>query len=263
VEMPAPDEIDRLLTELKDDRRDVRSRAAYELGKHRDLRTVMPLIAALSDNDKFVRSWAAGALGKAGPPAVAPLLQVLDDPDAAIATAAALALAEIGDLRGVPLLTRALTEADWDVRPSAAAALASLGDADTLPDRVLSDPALSAADRLRILTAIADVAYTDDALQIRYRIPDLNEFCMDRSQAPDERLRGGAIQVLQALASSFEPPTGVSPAQGPESAAPPPGSDMASPEPSGRHPANDSPEPDAASASDGPRRSLWDKLRGR
>jgi len=286
VEKPEQDEIERLILELKDDRRDVRSRAAYELGKHNDPRTLAPLIAVLSDNDKFVRSWAAGALAKAGPPAIPPLVEALGVADPAVGYYAALALGELGDLRAIPLLAQALREGDWDIRPSAACALAGLGDSATLPDRVLTEEGLTGADRASILIALREVAYTDDQVQIHISIPDVTEFCRQRSQSVDDAIRMGAVETLQAMESGT-PPTArpatefaAEPAEptGPSTAAPTP---QPSAEPntwvSAYRPAAESTSPASTPAvqpaeakptaatpdQEKPKRSLWERLTGR
>jgi len=202
------DEIERLLLELKDDRRDVRSRAAYELGKHNDPRVILPLVAALSDNDKFVRSWAAGALGKAGPTAVGPLRTVLDGEDGSAAYYAAQALADLDDLRAVPRLAEAVKQGDWDIRSSAASALLKLGDAETLPERVLADTGLNPGQRLEILTSLRDVAHSDDEVQIHYAVPDITQLCAERLQSSDKNVRAGVKETLEALRTAqqrFEP----------------------------------------------------------
>ena len=269
MDKPAPEEIERLILELKDDRRDVRSRAAYELGKHNDPRTLAPLAAALSDNDKCVRSWAAGALAKAGPPAIAPLLTAIEVSDPSVGYYAALALGELGDLRAVPLLAKALRDGDWDIRPSAASALAGLGDPSTLPDRILTEKGISGADRANILISLREVVYIDDQVQIHYNIPDVSDFCKQRSQSVDETIRKGAVEALQALDNAPRSDTKPSASAAPNSIALTPESPSPSPEAisapgsavenqdasAERRPA--APETEKA------KRSLWDRLTGR
>ena len=249
----ATDEVDRLLGELKDDRRDVRSRAAYELGKHHDPRVLMPLVAALRDNDKFVRSWAAGALGKMGPEAIDPIVAVLEASEPAISCYAALALGELGDLRAVPVLADALREGDWDIRPSAAAALTGLGDSTILPDRILAEESLPAARRVAMLTSLNGAAYTGDELQVRYSIPDLTAFCRQRTVSDDPKLRMGAVQSLQILESV--PPAPLEP----------PALSDESPQPSAWSSEGDKLDTLRSDALDAhkPKRSFWDRLTGR
>ncbi len=268
MEKPAQDEIERLISEMKDDRRDVRSRAAYELGKHQDPRTLAPLVSALSDNDKFVRSWAAGALAKAGPPAIPPLLSALETPDPTVGYYAALALGELGDLRAVPLLAKALRDGDWDIRSSAASALAGLGDPSTLPDRILTEDSITGADRAKILASLGDVSYTDDQVQIHYSIPNVSEFCRQRSQSEDGTIRMGAVEALQALENAPRPDAGQREAGALEAADLPPEAPGPA-QPVGSSQASVEPAKDAAAAApaaqdtEKPKRSLWDRLTGR
>ena len=66
------------------------------------------LIGALKDEDKNIRSRAAEALGKIGDPrAVAPLTAVLEDPEVGVCYHAGEALAKIGDPRGAEALIKA------------------------------------------------------------------------------------------------------------------------------------------------------------
>jgi len=250
LETTEPDALERLILELKDDRRDVRSRAAYELGKHSDPRAIGPLIGALADNDKFVRSWAAGALGKEGPAAVEPLLAVLAGEDSSVAYYAALALGEIGDLRAIPPLVKALSEGDYDIRPRAAGVLAGLGDQTTLPARVLSDSFLDAATREEILRSLRSVNYADVDLKICYCVPDVGELCRECLESEDAKVRTGAEQVLAAMA----------PPQTPESAA-----IAAEPEYAPQPFAPTAKEPLHApeTKTGNPKRSLWSRLTGR
>ena len=274
MEKPAPDEIERLLLELKDDRRDVRSRAAYELGKHSDPRTIPPLISALSDTDKFVRSWAAGALGKAGSAAIAPLLTVIAGGDIVAGYYSALALGELGDLRAVPTLVRAIREGDYDIRPSAAGVLAKLGDAATLPDRVLSDTSLSPKDRIELLDSVRGLVYADEEVQLDYALPGLEQLCTERLRSTDDGVRAGAEETLETVrtAASEQTATVEPPVAAPASAAnalesptdsatPLPTSTGGLPEPSPAKPAPADPRPEPRE-DERPRPGFWSKLLG-
>jgi HEAT repeat protein len=259
VDEPAPDEIERLLLDLKDDRRDVRSRAAYELGKHADPRAVMPLIAALSDSDKFVRSWAVGALGKAGTPAVGPLRAVLAAADRDAAYQAALALAALGDVRAVPTLAAAVRGGDWDIRSAAASALAELGDTNSLPDRILADDSLDTTERLALLRSLHGVAHSDDEVQILYILPDLAELCRDRSRSEEIAVRHGAVETLQVLEGAERAAAGAA-QQVDGEPAPAVGDGPAAVQ---AQDAAAAPRTDAEGDAEAPKRSIWDKLTGR
>ncbi|MGD9738836.1 MAG: HEAT repeat domain-containing protein [Bauldia sp.] len=125
-----------LLSRLRDHDRDVRARAAIELGKEADRSALESLLEALSaERDPFVRenvTWAVARLGDAAlphlvarlddprpqirhdaahalgkialPAAVDPLIALLLDPEVTVVAKAAYALGQIGDPRAVPAL---------------------------------------------------------------------------------------------------------------------------------------------------------------
>jgi len=93
------DPIPELLATLKRGDSRARARAADELGQRRAESAVKPLLEALSDKDRRVRSSAALALGNIGPAAgaaVPRLVKALSDPSIDVRQAAALALSRIG-----------------------------------------------------------------------------------------------------------------------------------------------------------------------
>jgi HEAT repeat protein len=87
-----------------------------------------PLIAALGDEDPFVREAAATALGEIGEPAVEPLIAALGDEDRNVRSAAAKALGRLGNARAVEPLIAALGDEARDVRSAAAGALGRFGE---------------------------------------------------------------------------------------------------------------------------------------
>jgi len=85
---------------------------------------VAPLIDALKDADRNVRSGAVCALGYIRDQrAVDPLIGALKDPDAQVRTSAAIALADLGSNRAVGPLIEALRDKDDCVRAFAASGL--------------------------------------------------------------------------------------------------------------------------------------------
>ncbi|MGG7378601.1 HEAT repeat domain-containing protein, partial [Escherichia coli] len=66
-----------MIKALIDANSDVRTAAAEALGKIRDPRAVVPLVAALDDDSWSVNKSVAEALEKLGPPAVESLIDVL------------------------------------------------------------------------------------------------------------------------------------------------------------------------------------------
>ncbi len=119
------DEVSVLIHFLKDEDWYVRSNAAEALGEIGDARAVEPLIQALlGDESEGVRGEAAGALGHIGDArAVEPLIQALKDEDWWVRKEAAWALGKIGDERAIEPLTQALNDEEELVRAQAEAAL--------------------------------------------------------------------------------------------------------------------------------------------
>src|SRR5689334_14442766 len=95
------DEIDQLLTALKDG--DVISRcdAASKLGELRNVRAIEPLILSLKDENEYVAELASIALAKIGEPAVLPLIETLnkENEKGIVVSGIIWALGEIADQR--------------------------------------------------------------------------------------------------------------------------------------------------------------------
>jgi DEAD/DEAH box helicase domain-containing protein len=107
----------------------VRWASVQALSEIADSRAVEPLIVALGDADKDVRSEAALALGKISDRrAVEPLIVTLGDREKDVRIAGALSLGRIGDPRAIGPLTTAVDQDphDW-VRLAAGQALEDLG----------------------------------------------------------------------------------------------------------------------------------------
>ena len=120
------DEVDTLIQKLKDNDKYVRRYAAEALGNIEDARKVEPLIAALKDKDSFVRWKAVEALWDIKDArAVEPLIAALKDKDKNVRCGAAYALGETGDKRAFNPLVENLC--DWYSNDSAASALSKLG----------------------------------------------------------------------------------------------------------------------------------------
>ena len=103
--------------------------ASGELGRIKDGRTVVPLIACMV-NDKcatYVRANAAAALGRIGDArAVEPLIARLNDQETDVRRDAVFALGDIGDTRAVEPLIACLKDQETGVRRDAAEALKSI-----------------------------------------------------------------------------------------------------------------------------------------
>jgi HEAT repeat protein len=106
---------------------DIRWKAAVTLGEIGDPRAIPPLIAMLSDKDRFVRSRAVYALILIGPPAVGSLSEALNHGNADVRQSAVTALGKIGDLPAISALVHALGDPSAEVRQEAVSALAGQG----------------------------------------------------------------------------------------------------------------------------------------
>lgn len=81
------------------------------------------LLAALRDDDMFLRAAITGAMIRIGPPAVPGLTRALFDPSSAVKRAACKALGRIGSERAVPALKFSLRDGNKGVRRFAREAL--------------------------------------------------------------------------------------------------------------------------------------------
>jgi len=127
----APEQVDRqdyLIAALKNDDRWVRRAAAGALGKVGDTRAVEPLITALKDDDKDVRSAAVHALGELKDPrAIEPLIGAFGDRENVVREAAGATIVKIGS-PAVEFLITALKNDDSSVREMAVQTLGKLKD---------------------------------------------------------------------------------------------------------------------------------------
>jgi HEAT repeat protein len=107
----------------------VRANVAHALGELGDEQCGPALLALLDDDDALVRLLAAESLGKLRYGASADALTriLVTDHDPLVRVHAAEALECIGDPRSLPALTRALDDADAQVRAHAAVSIGGLG----------------------------------------------------------------------------------------------------------------------------------------
>jgi HEAT repeat protein len=111
------------IVELGNSDSKVKMAAAEALGERGDVRAVEPLVAALKDEARYVRTTAAEALGKLGDiRAVEPLFAALKNEDMNVREAAVRALRELGDA-GTKALIAALKDEEVNVREAAVRAL--------------------------------------------------------------------------------------------------------------------------------------------
>jgi hypothetical protein len=98
--------VDPLITALEDENRYIRSAAAYALGNIGDARAVKPLLKGVKNNTWRIPRPEMKAIHKIGKPAVEPLLEELKNEDPEMRKWAAVALGGIKDSRAVePLVT--------------------------------------------------------------------------------------------------------------------------------------------------------------
>lgn len=136
--------IDDLIFRLKHDDADVRSNAAWLLGRKREFGVLPALTEAITDPDAGVRVRVAEALGgqKGLGDAATPLMHLLADTDADVRAQAARALGALRDPRAGDALVSALSDPDATVRAQAAEALGPLANPDhvaPLLERFLQD----------------------------------------------------------------------------------------------------------------------------
>lgn len=156
VRMGAP-VVDPLVEALADGSRQVRSNAARVLGDIGDVRAVGPLVAGLSDPNEGVRIAARDALVEFGAPAVQPLIEVLRGSrewEVYLCELAAQALMLIGSPAVEPLMA-VLEDKDVLVRWTAAEALGKIGDKRAVSSLVAAlrdrDVREAASEALRLL----------------------------------------------------------------------------------------------------------------
>ncbi len=194
------EEVPRLIEALKDDDGYVRSRAAIALGHIGPAAEAAApaLIAALKDDDRFVRSSAASALGRIGPAAeaVPALIEALRDDDGYVRSSAADALGIVGPAAeaAVPVLIEALKDDNSWFRNSAASALGRIG-----PAAEAAVPALIEALRYD------DAALGGNATDALERIGPAAEAAVpaliEALRYDDSRVRRRAADALQVIAN--------------------------------------------------------------
>ena len=120
-----------LIAALKDPKKDVRSAAAEAIGKiGGDPRAVEAVAETLKNGKSLERDEAASALGKIRHKAgVEHLLPALKDQDCFVRQSAAASLGQIGDPSAVEALAQTLKDDDKDVRQAAVLALGEIGGA--------------------------------------------------------------------------------------------------------------------------------------
>ena len=129
-EKASPETIDSLLQKLDDPDPFVRVAAVQALGEIRQDRSLFSLCGCLTDENLYVRGYAAEALGKIGHLdtgyALEQLSAALDDPSPYVRSMMALALGELQDKRAINTVRKLLQDEDETVRKMAAWALTKI-----------------------------------------------------------------------------------------------------------------------------------------
>jgi HEAT repeat protein len=185
------DQIDLLVSQLKDPNPDIRLRAADGLGKLKDPKAVEPLIVALNDSKSNVADISARALGQIKDPrAVEPLIIALRDPRWDVRSEATKALGELKDGRAVEPLIAALHDTYVGVR------LYAIESLNVFKDPRSVEPLLAAlGDSAPVIRyqAVAALGQLHDARAVEPLIAILN------SSARDPGLRDDAATALGEL----------------------------------------------------------------
>lgn len=118
---------DKIIAGLYDEHWEVRLKSTLILGKTRDLKAIRPLVKTLSDDNIYVRNYAAKALIQIGKPSFELLTISLRDVDWFVRKESAYALSEIDGVKAVDFLSDALRDEDVRVTDEVKKALIKIG----------------------------------------------------------------------------------------------------------------------------------------
>ena len=199
--------LDPLTNALADRNVFVRVNAVEALGQIGRANTIEPLIYALRDTAAEIRDSAVAALVRLGQPAVLPLIGALGNQHPSVRSCAARALSQIGDVGCVHWLVNALSDTDIMVRKDAGLALGALGDADSLPRKILLHSAMSLPERVAALNALSahgqyfrSGGWNSDGSFHRYRTPNARRYCERMAVEGSTEVRAAAADLLRFLA---------------------------------------------------------------
>lgn len=183
------------------DRREAAQGLVEEVGP-KSTKAIKPLIKALNDKDRFVRRFAAQALGKIGSAAseAVPALERMLQDDRSVRPAALLALSKMGP-SAVPALARAAGKGNAeDVQEQAIDALAAAGKAGLQPLlNVIGDNAVSGTLRRKALASVQRMGRDAGSSAV----PVITEV-VKNPKTRDRMLRQEAVGALGTLARSTD-----------------------------------------------------------
>lgn len=174
-----PESLERIRERLRDQNADVRATAVFVLTEKDPEGARAPALAALEDDDGFVRATAARCLGDLADPAFVPVLarHVLEDADWHVRQRAVEALAAIGGPEAAAAVLPALEDPVSEVRLAAVKGTADL------------DPALA-------VTRLASIVTDDPEWEIRVQAAG----ALGRTASPDAL---GALEVAARDENEF------------------------------------------------------------
>ena len=154
----------------------------------------------LLDSVPQIRRSAAAAIGrKHEARAIPALLSLIKDPDFLVRAAAVRALGDIGEITIIPTLLRLLKAGHPDVCREAAYALNRMGNACSLPHKILAEPGLTPEQRVNTLIELRNMDKGNFYVTLHYSIPDIQKFCRQASGNQDPDVVEGAHIVLAFL----------------------------------------------------------------
>jgi hypothetical protein len=165
-------------------------------GKRSDASAITALIKILNHKDEEVCSAATEALVKIGAPAVRPLGKMLKSENGSVCRCIAATLVKSG-IPGVPFLVEALRHDE--ALHYAINALREIGEAESLPYRVLCCRELSPQLRIDTLKAMRQRGRKRRELRAWNTLPDVQLFCAQVREEDDEAAREEARVVLNWL----------------------------------------------------------------
>ncbi|HEY9797045.1 MAG TPA: HEAT repeat domain-containing protein [Leptolyngbyaceae cyanobacterium] len=192
----------RLQKSLNHSKSDVRSRAAWALGKIGNAQAVDALIAALNDSKSNVRRQAAEALGKIGnAQAVDALIAALNHFDCDVRSTAVWVLGEMDNAQAVEALIAALNHFDCNVREVAAEALGKIGNAQAVDALIAALNHFDCDVRGRTAWVLGEIG---NAQAVEPLIAALNDSDSDvRSRAAWALGKIGNAQAVEALIATL------------------------------------------------------------